>query len=62
VIAYLIWYRGIKLIGPTRTSMYSNLQPIIAVLVAWMALGEVPTVAQGLGAAAVMAGLLLTRS
>jgi drug/metabolite transporter (DMT)-like permease len=42
--------------------MYSNLQPIIAVLVAWMALGEVPTVAQGLGAAAVMAGLLLTRS
>ncbi|MHB1095164.1 MAG: DMT family transporter [Gemmatimonadaceae bacterium] len=62
VIAYLIWYRGIKLIGPTRTSMYSNLQPIIAVLVAWAALGEVPTAAQGLGAAAVMAGLLLTRS
>lgn len=62
VIAYLIWYRGIKLIGPTRTSMYSNLQPIIAVLVAWLALGEVPTAAQGVGAAAVMAGLLLTRS
>ena len=62
VIAYLIWYRGIKLIGPTRTSMYSNLQPIIAVLVAWVALGEVPTAAQGAGAAAVMAGLLLTRS
>lgn len=62
VIAYLIWYRGIKLIGPTRTSMYGNLQPIIAVFVAWVALGEVPTGAQGLGAAAVMAGLLLTRS
>ncbi len=62
VIAYLIWYRGIKLIGPTRTAMYSNLQPIIAVLVAWAVLGEVPTAAQGAGAAAVMAGLLLTRS
>jgi drug/metabolite transporter (DMT)-like permease len=62
VIAYLIWYRGIKLIGPTRTSMYSNLQPVIAVLVAWAALGEVPTLAQGFGAAGVMAGLLLTRS
>ncbi len=62
VIAYLIWYRGIKLIGPTRTAMYSNLQPIIAVLVAWVALGEVPTAAQGVGAAAVMAGLLLTRA
>ncbi|MDQ8153628.1 MAG: DMT family transporter [Gemmatimonadota bacterium] len=62
VIAYLIWYRGVKLIGPTRTSMYSNLQPIIAVLVAWAALGEVPTPAQGVGAAAVMTGLLLTRT
>jgi len=62
VIAYLIWYRGIKLIGPTRTSMYSNLQPIFAVLVAWVALGEVPTAAQGVGAAAVAGGLLLTRT
>lgn len=62
VIAYLIWYRGIKLIGPTRTSMFSNLQPIFAVMVAWAALGEVPTLAQVAGAAAVMAGLLLTRA
>ncbi|MBM3907278.1 MAG: EamA family transporter [Gemmatimonadetes bacterium] len=62
VIAYLIWYRGIRLLGPTRTSMFSNLQPIIAVLFAWAALGEVPTFAQGLGAAAVLTGLLLTRS
>lgn len=62
VVAYLIWYRGIKLLGPTRTAMYSNLQPVIAVLVAWVALGEVPTPAQGAGAAAVMAGLLLTRT
>lgn len=62
VIAYLIWYRGMKLIGPTRTAMYSNLQPIFAVLVAWAALGEVPTLAQGAGATAVMAGLLLTRA
>ena len=62
VIAYLIWYRGMRLIGPTRTAMYSNLQPIFAVLVAWAVLGEVPTLAQGAGAAAVMAGLLLTRT
>ena len=62
VIAYLIWYRGIKLIGPTRTSMFSNLQPVVAVLVAWVALGETPTASLGLGAAGVLAGLLLTRS
>lgn len=62
VIAYLFWYRGVRLIGPTRTAMYSNLQPIFAVAVAWMALGEIPTIWQGVGAASIMSGLLLTRS
>lgn len=59
--AYLCWYRGVQVIGPTRTAMFSNLQPIVALLVAWPLLGERPTAWQGLGAAAVMVGLLLTR-
>ena len=62
VIAYLFWYRGVRLIGPTRTAMYSNLQPIFAVAVAWVVLGEIPTIWQGVGAASIMSGLLLTRS
>lgn len=62
VIAYLIWYRGVRIIGPTRTAMYSNLQPVFAVIVAWIVLGELPTVWQGVGAASIMSGLLLTRS
>lgn len=62
VIAYAFWYRGIRIIGPTRTAMYSNLQPVVAVLVAWPLLGEVPTVMQGLGAGSIMAGLLLSRT
>ena len=62
VIAYYIFYRGVRIIGPTRTAMYSNLQPVIAVLVAWAMLGEQPTLWQGVGAALIMAGLLLTRA
>src|ERR1019366_1271242 len=31
-IAYLFWYRGVRVIGSTRTAMFSNLQPIIALL------------------------------
>ncbi|HEY4306443.1 MAG TPA: DMT family transporter [Gemmatimonadaceae bacterium] len=62
VIAYAFWYRGIRVIGPTRTAMYSNLQPVVAVLVAWQMLGEVPTLMQGLGAGSIMAGLLLSRT
>lgn len=61
VIAYLVWYRGVREIGPTRTAMFANLQPLVAVLVAWAALGEVPTGFQGAGAAAVIGGLYLAR-
>lgn len=62
VIAYLFWYRGVRILGPTRTAMYSNLQPIFAVLVAWAVLGEIPTAIQGIGAASIMSGLVLARS
>jgi drug/metabolite transporter (DMT)-like permease len=62
VIAYLFWYRGVRVIGPTRTAIYSNLQPVIALLVSWMLLAEVPTAWQGVGAATIIAGVILTRS
>jgi drug/metabolite transporter (DMT)-like permease len=62
VIAYYFWYRGVRVIGPTRTAMFSNLQPIIAVLVAWALLHETPTSWQCVGGGCVMTGLLLTRS
>jgi drug/metabolite transporter (DMT)-like permease len=62
VIAYLCWYRGVRVLGPTRTAMYGNLQPVFALLFAWILLHEVPTAIQGLGAASIIGGLLLTRS
>jgi drug/metabolite transporter (DMT)-like permease len=62
VVAYLFWYRGVRVLGPTRTAMYSNLQPVIAVLVAWGTLGERPTLWQIVGAALIGGGLLLTRA
>jgi drug/metabolite transporter (DMT)-like permease len=62
VIAYLFWYRGVRVIGPTRTAMYSNVQPVIAVVFAWVVLSETPTVWQGIGMACIMSGLLLTRT
>jgi drug/metabolite transporter (DMT)-like permease len=60
-IAYLFWYRGVKVIGSTRTAMFSNLQPVVALAVSWPLLGETPTLMQGVGAGAVLGGLLLTR-
>jgi drug/metabolite transporter (DMT)-like permease len=60
-LAYLFWYRGVKVLGPTRTGMYSNLQPVVALVVAWATLGETPHLPQLAGAACIMAGLVLTR-
>lgn len=61
VVAYLFWYRGLRVLGPTRVAVYSNLQPVIAAVVAYLALHEVPTGPQVVGAVFVISGLLLTR-
>jgi drug/metabolite transporter (DMT)-like permease len=60
-LAYLFWYRGVKVIGPTRAAMYANLQPVIALGVAWATLHETPHLPQLVGAALIMGGLVLTR-
>ena len=61
-VAYFFWYRGLRVLGPTRTAVYTNLQPIVALLVAWAFLGEIPTIFQGLGAVTIIAGVFLTRT
>jgi len=62
VIAYLFWYRGLRVLGPTRTAVYGNFQPVIAIAVAWLFLNESPTIWQGVGTATILTGIFLTRS
>jgi drug/metabolite transporter (DMT)-like permease len=62
VIGYMLFYQGVRVLGPTKTAMYGNLQPIIAIAVAWAVLHETPTGWQLLGAGFVMAGLLVSRT
>jgi len=62
VIAYLFWYRGLRVLGPTRTAIYGNLQPVIAIAVAWIFLNEWPTIWQGVGTGTIMTGIYLTRT
>jgi len=61
-LAYIFWYRGLRVLGPTRTAVYANLQPVIAILVAWMFLRETPTIWQGIGTGTIISGLFLTRT
>jgi len=61
VIASLFWYRGVRVLGPMRASMYANVQPLFAMVAAWAVLHETPRVMQLAGGACIMSGLLLTR-
>jgi len=61
VIAYMFWLYGIRKLGPTRTALYGNLQPLIALVFAWLTLGEIPTAWQVVGAGTIVGGVLLTR-
>ena len=60
-LAYTIWYMAVREIGSARTSVYSNLVPIVAMLTAIAFLGEILTPMRLAGAAAVLVGVALTR-
>jgi drug/metabolite transporter (DMT)-like permease len=58
-LAYFIWYYSIRQIGNTRTAVYSNFTPVVALVIAWLMLAEAPTWLQLLGAAAIVGGATL---
>lgn len=60
-VAYLIWYSAVQRIGNLRTSVYSNVTPVVAMSVAALFLGERITVAKLAGAAAILGGVAATR-
>lgn len=60
-IAYTIWYAAVREIGSARTSVYSNLLPIVAMLTAFLWLHEPIGATKIAGATAVLAGVALTR-
>jgi drug/metabolite transporter (DMT)-like permease len=60
-VAYTIWYAAVRAIGSARTSVYSNLLPIVAMITAYLWLREPIGASKITGAAAVLAGVALTR-
>ncbi len=61
VAAYLIWNIGVQRAGSARTAVYSNLVPVCALVAAALLLGERIYPLQLVGAAIVIAGIVLTR-
>jgi len=60
-LAYILWYYGIRHLGSSRTAVYSNTVPVVALLVAWLTLGEVPTLVQVVGTVMILGGIGLAR-
>jgi drug/metabolite transporter (DMT)-like permease len=60
-VAYLIWYVAVQRIGNIRTAMYSNLTVVTALVFAVTWLGEQLTRTEIAGAAAILAGMAITR-
>jgi drug/metabolite transporter (DMT)-like permease len=59
--SYLIWYAAIQRIGAARTSIYANVVPLVAMVIAAVWLHEPLTLHKIMGAMAVVAGVILTR-
>jgi drug/metabolite transporter (DMT)-like permease len=60
-IGSLIWNRGIRVIGTSRTAVYINLQPIAAAVAGAILLGEPLTVILAVGTTMVLTGVALVK-
>ncbi len=60
-LAYVLWNYGVRKLGSSRTAIYGNLVPVVALVAAWAWLAEVPTELQLVGAVVVIVSVYLTR-
>ncbi len=61
-IAYALWNRGVSRIGNSRTAIYQNAVPVVAIVTAWITLGERPGPLQIAGALLILSSVSLART
>ncbi len=61
VIAFVMWTISLHRAGNTRTAIFSNLVPVVAVIVSWLFLHESLHFWEIVGAAVTLAGVTITR-
>ena len=60
-IGFVIWNNSVQKAGNTRTAIFSNLVPVVAVLVSWLFLAETLRLWQMIGALITLTGVTLAR-
>lgn len=61
VLTNVLWFTAIDRVGPSRATLYTNLQPFLASVFALVILSEEMTLVQVLGGAAIAGGIVLAR-
>jgi len=61
VLTNLLWFTAIDQVGPSRASLFANLQPFLAAIIALLLLSEELTRLQIAGGLAIAAGIVLSR-
>jgi drug/metabolite transporter (DMT)-like permease len=59
VTTNLLWFTAIDRVGPSRASLFANLQPFLAAIIALLLLSEKITTVQVLGGLAIGGGIVL---
>ncbi len=60
-LGLIIWFNSVKRVGNSQTAVYSNLQPVLAIIFAHALLGDAVGGGLAAGAAMVILGIFLTR-
>jgi drug/metabolite transporter (DMT)-like permease len=60
-LTLVLWFFSVRKVGNSQTAVYSNLQPILAILFAYFLLGERATPSLLLGGGVVFVGIYFTR-
>jgi drug/metabolite transporter (DMT)-like permease len=59
MLAPLLWMKAIGILGPSRTTLFFNLVPILTALIASLALGEQLAIYHFIGGALTLSGVIL---
>ncbi len=59
---YIVWSFGLEHLGVSGTAVYSNITPVVALIAAWLLLGEQPGIAQAVAIVLILTGLFMVRS
>jgi len=61
VLTNVLWFTAIDRVGPSRASVFANLQPFLAAIIALLLLDERLTAVQVVGGLAIAAGIVISR-